>query len=212
MILEDQIKQANEDLVQARENLKKVRPPTATMRRDIKRISVLENQLDQALLRYNKVQTANKQLRGEIDVLRKNQRNQLRVNRELLADIQTAADEARKLSVSTQAGARVADETKNQILALKANHEERKGRFESQIKGLTGRLNEKDETEEIVNNENVQTTANSGKVDKEQHFSNPTALLKLRLTKWEQHNREKKHLMDLYLRNTRVVEDAFQQI
>jgi len=130
MILEDQIKQANEDLQQARENLKKVRPPTATMRRDIRRISVLENKVDQALLRYNKVQTANRALRNEIDVLRKNQRNQLRVNRDLMADIQAASDEARKLSVSAQAGARVADETKNQILALKANHEERKGRFE----------------------------------------------------------------------------------
>lgn len=73
-------------------------------------------------------------------------------------------------------------------------------------------MNEKDESEEIANKENMHSAANSAKADKDQQFSNPTALLKLRLTKWEQQNREKKHLMDLYMRNTRVVEDAFQQI
>ena len=45
----------------------------------------------------------------------------------------------------TQSGQRVTDETNNQILALKANHEDRKHRFESQIKGLQERLKEKEE-------------------------------------------------------------------
>lgn len=53
MILDDHIKQANEELKEARENLKKVRPPTAQMRKDIRRIEVMENKVDQALLRFN---------------------------------------------------------------------------------------------------------------------------------------------------------------
>jgi hypothetical protein len=53
MILEDQIKQANEELVQAREALKQVRPPTAQMKRDKGRIGVLENKVAIALLKYN---------------------------------------------------------------------------------------------------------------------------------------------------------------
>lgn len=43
-------------------------------------------------------------------------------------------------------------------------------------------------------------------------FSNPIAVLKLRLSKWESNNREKKHLMDAYVRNVKVIEDSFSQI
>lgn len=43
-------------------------------------------------------------------------------------------------------------------------------------------------------------------------FSNPAALLKLRLQKWTTNNKEKKHLMDMYIRNVKIIEDAFDQI
>ena len=43
-------------------------------------------------------------------------------------------------------------------------------------------------------------------------FSNPTAILKLRMSCWVQNNRDKKHLMDVYTRNVGVIEDAFTQI
>lgn len=43
-------------------------------------------------------------------------------------------------------------------------------------------------------------------------FSNPVALLKLRLQKWTNQNKEKKNLMDMYIRNVSIIEDAFQQI
>ena len=43
-------------------------------------------------------------------------------------------------------------------------------------------------------------------------FSNPVALLKLRLQKWTNNNKEKKSLMDMYIRNVKIIEDAFEQI
>ena len=43
-------------------------------------------------------------------------------------------------------------------------------------------------------------------------FANPVALLKLRLQKWTNNNKEKKNLMDMYIRNVNIIEDAFQQI
>jgi len=45
------------------------------MKRDEHKIKLLENNLDQALIRYNDIQTVNKKLRFEIDVMRKEQRN-----------------------------------------------------------------------------------------------------------------------------------------
>ena len=43
-------------------------------------------------------------------------------------------------------------------------------------------------------------------------FSNPAQLLKLRLQKWTNNNKEKKSLMDMYVRNVKIIEDAFDQI
>ena len=38
------------------------------------------------------------------------------------------------------------------------------------------------------------------------------AVLKLRLNKWTTNNKEKKTLMDMYIRNVKIIEDAFDQI
>ena len=43
-------------------------------------------------------------------------------------------------------------------------------------------------------------------------FANPTAILKFRLQKWTNNNKEKKNLMDMYVRNVNIIEDAFNQI
>jgi hypothetical protein len=41
-------------------------------------------------------------------------------------------------------------------------------------------------------------------------FANPVALLKRRLNKWLANNKEKKELMDMYVRNVKIIEDAFE--
>lgn len=125
-----------EELEDKKQHLKLVRPATAIMKRDEHKIKLHENNLDQALIRYNEIQTQNKRLRMEIDVMRKEQRNQLRVNKNLFKDIMAMADNAKKLNVTTYSGQRLSEETNNQILALKANHEVQKLTFERNIKGL----------------------------------------------------------------------------
>jgi hypothetical protein len=75
MVLEDQHKQALEELGEKKENLKVVRPTTAMMKKDQHKIKQLENQLDKANVIFNDLQAQNKNLRKEIDVWRKQQRN-----------------------------------------------------------------------------------------------------------------------------------------
>jgi hypothetical protein len=43
-------------------------------------------------------------------------------------------------------------------------------------------------------------------------FANPVVLLKRRLNKWLSNNKEKRELMDMYVRNVKIIEDAFEQI
>jgi len=67
--------------------LKQIRPPTATIRKDQHQIKLLENQLEKQLVKHNDIQAQNKKLRAEIDVMRKDQKNQMRVNQTLTKDI-----------------------------------------------------------------------------------------------------------------------------
>ena len=92
MILEDQIKQAQEELHEAQDHLKKVRPPTAQMSKDRNKIKVMENQLETSMLRYSQLQTGNRNLRFEIDVMRKEYRNLIRANKSIVTDISGITD------------------------------------------------------------------------------------------------------------------------
>ena len=208
MILEDQLKQANEELAEKKETIKQIRPPTAKMQKDTHQIKLLENQLEKSLTRYNELQAQNRKLRLEIDVMRKEMRNQVRVNKTLVKDISVTAEDAKKLNVTTYHGQRISEETNNQILALKAKHEAEKYNFERKIKDLQDKLKEKDDSE-LERTRSKDMGGTKKLVVQQAEFSNPAALLKLRLQKWTANNKEKKNLMDMYIRNVKIIEDAF---
>ena len=103
---------------------------------------------------------------------------------------------------------RMAGETNNQILALKAKHEEEKEQFEIQIKKLQERLKERDDPIEFDDksfNQNVENKQN-GPGQKQEVFANPIVILKQRVNKLTAKNREKKRLIDLYVKNAQIIE------
>ena len=122
MILEDQYKQACDQLKEKKESLEKTRPTTAKVVKDKTAIKTMENQLDKHLVKYNNLQSENKNLRHEIDTMRKEMRNQVRVNVVYNKDIKVANEKAKNLNRTTYQGQRVSEETNHQILALKAKH------------------------------------------------------------------------------------------
>lgn len=71
MILEDTYKQAMTELEEKEQHLKKERPSTAKMKKDTMQVKVLENQLEKNFKDLNKLQSENKALRDQIDVMRK---------------------------------------------------------------------------------------------------------------------------------------------
>ena len=104
----------------------------------------------------------------------------------------------------------MSEETQNQILALKAKHEAERDKFEIDIKSLQDKLKERDDTEmEKTKSKAMNQTATQEQSGNTGEFSNPVALLKLRLQKWTTNNKEKKNLMDMYIRNVHIIEDAF---
>lgn len=93
--------------------------------------------------------------------------------------------------------ARTANETNNQILALKAKHEDGKEVFELEIKKLQEKLKEKDEPIEFNDKSIAAMQETSSKIgDKKSSFANPIEILKIRLKQVTNKNREKKKLLD----------------
>lgn len=118
-----------------------------------------------------------------------------------------------KITVGTTesiANNRTAGETNNQILALKAKHEEEKERFEVQIKKLQERLKEKDDPIEFDDKSFKVNNDPTGVAKTE--FANPIAILIQRVNKIKAINRKKKHLVDQYVRHASIIEQAFETI
>ena len=114
----------------------------------------------------------------------------------------------------TVVASRIAGETNNQILAVKAKHEEEKERFEMEIKMLQERLKERDDPVEFDDknfNDNLNDNKNGPGI-KGEAFANPIEILKQRVKKILAVNKEKKKLIDLYSKNAMILKDAFQQI
>ena len=63
MILEDQYKQALNEIKEKKSHLSEVRPTSAKMKQDTNKIKLNENQLDKSLVKYNRLQAGNKTLR-----------------------------------------------------------------------------------------------------------------------------------------------------
>jgi hypothetical protein len=57
------------------------------MRKDMNKITIMDNNLEKSMLKYSHLQARNRSLREEIDVMRKEQRNMLRANKSLMKDI-----------------------------------------------------------------------------------------------------------------------------
>jgi hypothetical protein len=75
------------------------------------------------------------------------------------------------------------------------------------------KLKEKEEVIEFDDktyDKNMKDGPDTGKSGNE--VSNPIVILKRRLNKIIETNKEKRRLMDQYLRNVKVIEDAFDQI
>lgn len=68
--------------------------------------------------------------------MRKEMKNQIRVNTGYNKDIKVVNEKAKKLNTTTYQGQRVSEETNNKILALKAQHEAEQLNFERKIKIL----------------------------------------------------------------------------
>jgi chromosome segregation ATPase len=101
MILEDQYKQADEELKQKKTSLEKL-PSTAQVKQFNADCKKFEYRLDKNLVKYNKLKSNNQNLRKQIDVMRKEQKNQTRVNEGYNKELTSINSKALTINKQTQ--------------------------------------------------------------------------------------------------------------
>lgn len=209
-IIEEQFRVIKNELKEKEENVKRLKPSILEEKQTKIEIASSKKKVNSEVIRLNMTKTKNQQLRREIDMLRKEVSSSKNECTRYEKKIKKSRKEAEIQNQDYQAVSKIAEETKNQIIALQAKHQEEKDRFESEIITLQIRLKEKDECIEFED-KSVKVDPNDAN-SKGSEFSNPIVILKRRLTKIIETNKEKRKLMDQYLRNVKVIEDAFDQI
>ena len=121
------------------------------------------------------------------------------------AQIENLKAEITRMSTESINNNRVASETNNQILALKAKHEEEKERFEADIKNLQERLKERDDPIEFDDKSFNVNNDQKGGAAPQTEFANPIAILRMRVNKIGAINRKKKALVDQYTKNASII-------
>ena len=107
---------------------------------------------------------------------------------------------------------RQASETNNQILALKCKHEEGKEEFEKNIGDLQEQLKAKDQKVEFDDKSLSRSMEAKQGQGAKQEFANPIEILQIRVNSVVNKNVEKKRLLDQYVRNAKIIQEAFETI
>ena len=109
--------------------------------------------------------------------------------------IQELRDKSTKAQQKSSHYSKQTADSNNWILSLKAKSEASKIQFENQVKQLQGKLQERQDQNEVREEDMDKSKNEKGK------FDNPTAILNIRLENITAQNKEKKRLLDLYMRN-----------
>lgn len=214
LIGEDQYKQSQAEYNEMKKKIKEMIPSEEeNHKKEVSRrhtLHVLANEK----VRLNDTIGRNRHLKVEIDIMRKEIVFAKDSITKMERQITNLRNEIKELATESINNNKIANETNNQILALKAKHEEEKDRFELDLKKLQEILKERDEPIEFDDksfNHHV-NDAKGAPGQKQEVFANPIAIMKLRVNKLIAKNKEKKRLVDLYVKNAMIIEQAFEQI
>jgi len=208
MVIDDQIKQAKAEIEEKKAKIKAIKPTREELKKRNAAVNNIQKSIRNEELKLNETNASNQDLKRSIDIHRKEIMSTGKQLKRYNKKIKATMKKAKETNSDYIKDKKKAEETNDQILALKAKHEEEKIRFEKEIRSLQSRLNDKDHTEDAKETPVIETTA----VDSKTKFTNPIGILKMRLNKIISTNKEKKKLIDQYIRNVKLIEEAFEQI
>jgi hypothetical protein len=147
-------------------------------------------------------------------VLRKEVKTALNVIGSLSKDCGKIQKEIVKENTENVRLQKVTEQIVDEILAKKKKSADEQEEFERELEKLKHKMKETDSMsrKSKMSTASVEKPKAKRDLQKEEEFNNPALLIKKREEKWAANNKEKKHLMDKYIKNIKVIDDAFNQI
>ena len=171
----------------------------------------LKHQEEHEKVLLNNIRGDNKDLKKRVTSLR----YELKFAQDSILSMENAIEELKTTSGGANDNAfrdgRQASETNNQILALKCKHEEGKEEFEKNIGDLQEQLKAKDQKVEF-SDKSLSRTTEAKKGQGAEGYTNPIEILQIRVNSVVNKNVEKKRLLDQYVRNAKIIQEAFDTI
>ena len=193
--------------------LKLKRPSTPQQKKNVATLKVLENKLDQAIVRYNEITSKNDQLRHQIDLLRKDIVTSKEIQKAIKKKIDDIELNAHKKNENTNKLQTNTESVNVQVMVLQQKYTKDKDEFKDEMNKLVNQLKEKDESRVIEEKgQSMEMSKTKTVVKGKGDFANPLEIINMRLKNWKARNKEKKHIIDQYLRNVNIIRDAFEEI
>jgi len=212
LLLEDQHKETFKKIEGKKEFLNDLDLSTKENHRVQADIKLIEKQLERAIDKYNVMVNENKKLKEKINTMRKDLSAANSAYEKMKEVINRKEKEAKKNSENIFVEKKDTEETNIQIHALKSKHDKERSEFGQKINELKDRLKERDELKKLdERGPALDLMPSQGKSEKKE-YSNPIEVLNMRFEKWKSSNKEKRKIIEHFLKNSRVIEDAFEQI
>eukprot|EP01017_Pseudomicrothorax_dubius_P045868 TRINITY_DN8001_c0_g1_i3.p1 TRINITY_DN8001_c0_g1~~TRINITY_DN8001_c0_g1_i3.p1 ORF type:complete len:516 (+),score=147.52 TRINITY_DN8001_c0_g1_i3:130-1677(+) len=168
-------------------------------------IKNLENQLENTITKYNDIVAKNNKLRDEIDILRRERTAFLQVYKNMQIELDETKKGTVNLQGEVQENLQKIDTTNSKIQTLSVKNEREKTKYAQQYE-----LIEREMKDLISRRDNGLKSMQKTK-EKFENFDTHT-LLKRRLQKIIFNNREKVKIIDQYIKNMKIIDEAFTQI
>lgn len=212
LLLEDQHKETFKKVDEKKIILNELKLTTKENHKTQAEIALIEKQLEKAIEKYNVMVNENKKLKEKINTMRKDLSAAYSAYDKMKDIINRKEKEAKKSSESRFVEKKDTEETNIQIHALKAKHDKERNEFGQKINELKEKLKERDEIKKLdERGPALDLIPTQGKSEKKE-YSNPIEILNMRLEKWKSSNKEKRKIIEHFMKNSKVIEDAFEQI
>jgi len=169
-------------------------------------IGNLQNQLETALTKYNEVLAANQNLRGEIDVVRRERVTYDKVRKDMEEELSKVVYETEDQSSKQAMLQATADKMKEKILRLKEKNTHDQTTYLSEYDRLQHKYKE-----DVINKRKDPRDRGLKSREKLENLDTQM-LLKRRLQRIILSNKEKVKVIDQYRKNMAVIDEAFQVI
>lgn len=212
LMLEDQQKEKIKKVEEKKKVVCELKPNTLDYQKRISEIKKIENTLDKSINKYNTIVNDNAKLKNKIDSLRHELAVANSAYKKLNESILKKEKNALKNSAERIKDNTLAEETNIQIHALRSKHNKDKSEFNSRLSELKGRIKEREEIRKSEERERSPKSSNKKVIADKNLYFNPLEVLNLRIEKWKNSNNEKRKIIDQYIKNSKIIQDAFEQI